>query len=100
MLPQIVPALRNNAYRRPLTLSYRDPYSWDLPTLSAMLSAFFSASGTTSLPPLEEYTTLPDKVVCPLAYAAHSSFHRIVIVGENKIGVVFRLVLRGLNGLE
>jgi hypothetical protein len=62
MLPQIVPALRNNSPRRPLTLQYRDPYSWDLPTLSGMLSAFFRASGTTSLPPLEEYTMLPDKV--------------------------------------
>ncbi len=63
ILPQIVPALRNNCARRPLTLAYRDPYSWDLDTLSVMLSAFFKASGTTSLPPLEEYTSLPDKVM-------------------------------------
>ncbi|KAK9909018.1 hypothetical protein WJX75_006097 [Coccomyxa subellipsoidea] len=71
MLPQIVPALRNNSPRRPLTLQYRDPYSWDLPTLSGMLSAFFRASGTTSLPPLEEYTMLPDKTFLQEAYEAY-----------------------------
>lgn len=69
LLPQIVPTLRNNAARRPLTLKYRDPYSWDLPTMHQMLSAFFNASGTTSLPPLEEYIRLPDKA-SPL-YSAH-----------------------------
>ncbi|BDA41509.1 hypothetical protein COCOBI_02-2900 [Coccomyxa sp. Obi] len=61
VLPQIVPALRNNAARRPLTLTYRDPFSWDLETLRSMLTAFFRASATTSIPPLEEYTKLPDK---------------------------------------
>ena len=67
LLPQIVPALRNNTPRRPLTLKYRDPFSWDLETLRSMLAAFFCASATTSIPPLEEYTSLPDKVRYPLS---------------------------------
>lgn len=66
VLPQIVPALRNNTPRRPLTPKYRDPFSWDLKTLHSMLAAFFHASATTSIPPLEEYTKLPDKVSLPL----------------------------------
>lgn len=61
ILPQIVPALRNNGVRRPVTGAHRDPFDWDLPRLRDMLSGFFAVSGTTSLPPLEEHTTLPDK---------------------------------------
>jgi hypothetical protein len=62
ILPQIVPALRNNGIRRPLTGAHRDPYDWDLPKVRQLLSAFFAVTRTTSLPPLEEYTTLPEKV--------------------------------------
>ncbi|CAL8461766.1 g1297 [Coccomyxa elongata] len=68
VLPQIVPALRNNTPRRPLTLKYRDPFSWDLETLHSMLAAFFHASATSSIPPLEEYTKLPDKMYLQEAY--------------------------------
>ena len=62
LLPQIVPALRNVNAKRPLTQRHADPYAWDLPRVRAMLEAFLGASGAASIPPLEEYTALPDKV--------------------------------------
>jgi hypothetical protein len=62
LLPQIVPMLRNNHPRRPLTQAHADPYAWGLPRVRAMLAAFLAAAGATSIPPLEEYTRLPDKV--------------------------------------
>lgn len=63
LLPQIVPALRNVNAKRPLTQRNADPYAWDLPGVRGMLEAFLAAAGATSIPPVEEYTQLPDKVL-------------------------------------
>ena len=67
LLPQIVPALRNVNAKRPLTQRHADPYAWDLPGVRGMLERFLAAAGATSIPPVEEYTQLPDKVIWSLS---------------------------------
>lgn len=45
---------------------YADPKAWDLQTVSGMIEKFLNVTHAKSLPKLEEYRILPDKVKhCP-----------------------------------
>lgn len=65
ILPRIVPTLRpvGKAWSKQTASNmYSDPQGWDLETVLGMLVKFLDVTHAASLPKLDEYRVLPDKV--------------------------------------
>lgn len=78
VLPRVVPQVHDTGYQRSAGV---DPLSWGVPELAAMVTSFTQLSGASTLPSLEEWRVLPDKVSCsrnslmPLTRAATAAQH-------------------------
>ncbi|KAK9813200.1 hypothetical protein WJX72_010477 [[Myrmecia] bisecta] len=61
ILPRVVPQIRMGGIA-PVTAKYADQYAWDLATVVDMVGRFLNVTGAISVPTLEEWSILPDKV--------------------------------------
>lgn len=63
-LPRIVPQIHDNSYGR---TAEADPYAWGVHELTAMVRSLTHLSGASTMPSIEEWAVLPDKVCFPPA---------------------------------
>lgn len=59
MLPRVVPQVSDLS---PEAFRPYDPREWNIPLLAGLVQGFLNRTGATTLPSLQEWTTLPDKV--------------------------------------
>jgi hypothetical protein len=58
-LPRIVPQIHDNRYER---TAGTDPYAWGVSEVIAMVRSLAHLSGATTMPSVEEWAVLSDKV--------------------------------------
>ena len=59
MLPRVVPQVND---LRPEAFQPYDPREWNVSSLAGLVQGFLNRTGATTLPSLQEWTTLPNKV--------------------------------------
>lgn len=59
VLPRVVPQVSDLS---PEAFRPYDPREWNIPLLAGLVQGFLNRTGATTLPSLQEWTTLPDKV--------------------------------------
>ncbi len=66
ILPRVVPHVHQleSSHVEP-----RDPIAWEVPHLAALVANFCGATGATTVPSVEEWSVLPDKVTPPAVLA-------------------------------
>ena len=63
VLPRIVPQVHDTGFQR---TSAVDPLAWGVPELAAMVRSLSQVSGAATVPGIDEWVILPDKVrACP-----------------------------------
>lgn len=70
ILPRLVPMLHDKEHSN-VTSAFPPPVYWDAPLVLAMLAKFTAATRVATVPSLQEYAVLPDKVALHEMYRAY-----------------------------
>lgn len=72
ILPRMLPMLHNKGHAN-VTSAFPPPAVWDVPIVLGMLEKYIAVAGVATVPSLQEYAVLPDKVALHGMYAAHQA---------------------------
>ncbi len=88
ILPRMLPMLHNKGHAN-VTSAFPPPAVWDVPIVLGMLEKYIAVAGVATVPSLQEYAVLPDKVALHGMYAAHQAQVRRLASWTGSSGMAF-----------